>query len=165
MFSQRALARLVVFFACYALPIFMKVSKSATRTVTLDPVPAHESEGDTDAYSDDLSPDYEAETDADLCPFCHDLLAWHEQACEVTATPQATAAPESVTIPPPSPAASFVFAIGHRVQPAHSAPAAITWRGQHKERHPATGLVHRVNVYYLDNGYWDCYREDELQAA
>ena len=31
--------------------------------------------------------------------------------------------------------------------------------------HPATGLVHRIDAYYLDNGYWDCNREDELQAA
>ena len=69
----------------------MKVSKSATRTVTLDPVPAHEEDGDADSYSDDTSPDYEAETDADLCPVCHDLLAWHEQACAVAATPPATA--------------------------------------------------------------------------
>ena len=145
----------------------MKVSKSATRTVTLDPVPAHEPDGGTDSYSDDLSPDYEAETDTDLCPVCHDLLAWHEQACEVAATPTATAEPESEapTTPPPAPTATFAFAIGHRVQPASSAPAAITWRGQHKERHPATGLVQRINVYYLDNGYWDCYREDELLAA
>ena len=145
----------------------MKVSKSATRTVTLDPVPAHEPDGDTDYYSNDLSPDYEAETDANLCPICHDLLAWHEQACEVAATPTATAEPEhvSATAPPLAPVSSFAFAIGHRVQPASSAPAAITWRGQHKERHPATGLIQRINVYYLDNGYWDCYREEELQAA
>lgn len=146
----------------------MKVSKSATRTVTLDPVTVHESEGDTNAYSDDLSPDYEAETDADLCPICHDLLAWHEQACEVAAIPTASAEPDDDAItppPPPAPTTTFAFAIGHRVQPAHSAPAAITWRGQHKERHPATGLVQRINVYYLDNGYWDCYREEELQAA
>jgi hypothetical protein len=39
------------------------------------------------------------------------------------------------------------------VQPAYSAPAAITWRNLHKERHPDTGLVYCVNVYYLDNGY------------
>lgn len=24
---------------------------------------------------------------------------------------------------------------------------------------PATGLVHRLDVYRLDYGYWDCYRE------
>ena len=107
----------------------MKVSKSATRTVTLDPVTVHESEGDTNAYSDDLSPDYEAETDADLCPICHDLLAWHEQACEVAAIPTASAEPDDDAItppPPPAPTTTFAFAIGHRVQPAYSAPAAIT---------------------------------------
>ena len=105
----------------------MKVSKITTRTVTLDPVPAHEPDGDTDSYSDDLSPDYEAETDVDLCPVCHDLLAWHEQACEVAATSTATDEPECdiPTTPPPAPTATFAFAIGHRVQPASSAPAAI----------------------------------------
>ena len=145
----------------------MKVSKSTTRTLTLDPVQEYELDGGPDTYSDDVSSDYEAETDADLCPICHDLLAWHEQACDVAAIPIATAEPEhdAPTTPPPAPLATFAFAIGHRVQPAHSAPAAITWRGQHKERHPATGLVQRINVYYLDNGYWDCYREEELQAA
>jgi hypothetical protein len=52
------------------------------------------------------------------------------------------------------------------VQPAPAAPArTIIWRGQFKERVPETGLVHRVNVYRLDDGFWDCYREDELQAA
>lgn len=145
----------------------MKVFKSATRTVTLDPVSTQELDGGTDSYSDDLSPDYEAETDVDLCPVCHDLLAWHEQACEVATAPQAPAQSEydAPIAPLLALASTFAFAIGHRVQSAYSAPAAITWRGQHKERHPATGLVHRINVYYLDNGYWDCYREEELQAA
>ena len=124
-----------------------------------------EPDADTAAYSDDLNPEYEAETEAALCPVCRDLLAWHEQACEAAPTSQATAEPEDVTPAAQPPASTFAFAIGHRVQPAHSSPAAITWRGQHKEHHPATGLVHRINVYYLDNGYWDCYREDELQAA
>ena len=64
----------------------------------------------------------------------------------------------------PAPTSTFAFSIGHRVQPAHSSPA-ITWRGQHKERHPATGLVHRINVYYLDNSYWDCYCEDGLKTV
>ena len=96
----------------------MKVSKSATRTLTLDPVPAHGPDGGTDSYYDDLSPDYEAEPDADLCPVCHDLLVWHEQACEVAAIPTATAEPEhdAAAEPPPAPLATFAFAIGHRVQ-------------------------------------------------
>jgi hypothetical protein len=43
--------------------------------------------------------------------------------------------------------------------------AQVSWRGQLKELHPATGLIHRVNVYRLNDGYLDCYREEELQAA
>lgn len=145
----------------------MKVSKNTTRTVTLDPVPVHEPEVETATFPDDLHADYEAENEAALCPVCRDLLAWHEQPCEAAPAPQAAAQPEddAPTPQPPAPVSTFAFAIGHRVQPASSAPAAITWRGQHKERHPDTGLVHRINVYYLDNGYWDCYREEELQAA
>lgn len=140
--------------------------KAATRTLTLDPMSAHELEGDTAAYSDNLQPDFEAETDAELCPVCHDLLAWHEQACQVAPSLHAAQPEEEApAAQPPAPVSTFAFAIGHRVQPVTSAPAAITWRGQHKERHPATGLVHRINVYCLDNGYWDCYREEELQAA
>ena len=61
---------------------------------------------------------------------------------------------------------TFAYGVGHRVQPAPEAPTRqVVWRGQLKERHPATGLVHRVNVYRLDDGFWDCYREDDLQAA
>lgn len=143
----------------------MKVSKNATRTVTLDPTLAYELDESTDSYTDDPQADYHTEADAELCPVCHDLLAWHEQACEAKPVPPATAEPEDDTPTAQPVAQAFAFSIGHRVQPVYSAPAAITWRGQHKERHPATGLVHRINVYYLDNGYWDCYREEELQAA
>ena len=148
-----------------ALPIRTKTTQDATRTVTLDPNPAHELNGDTELYSDDLSSNYEAETAAELRYVCHELMAWHERACEVAATQPATAVPEYEAPAAPAPTLAFAFAICDRVQPAHSALAAITWRGQHKEHHPATGLVHRINVYYLDNGYWDYYREDELQAA
>ncbi len=145
----------------------MKLSKKATRTVTVDVSHTFEPEADTETYSDGRHPDYDAETGAEFCPVCHDLLAWHEQACEAAPAPQVTAESEgeAPAFQPQSPVSIFAFAIGHLVQPADCSPAAITWRGQHKERHPATGLVHRINVYYLDNGYWDCYREDELQAA
>ena len=142
--------------------------KSATRTVTLVPVQAYELSESTEYYTDDPQADYPAATDVELCPVCHDLLAWHEQACQAAApieydAPSDEEAPLAQTL---APAASlFAFAIGHRVQHVTSAPAAITWRGQHKARHHEAGLVHRINVYYLDNGYWDCYREDELQAA
>lgn len=145
----------------------MKISKSTTRTVTLDLVAAHELEADTDPYSVDLRLGDESETDTELCPICHDLLAWHEQACQVALAPQPDAQPDHDTpdTSPAAPASSFAYSVGHRVQPATSAPAIITWRGQHKERHPTTGFIQRINVYYLDNGYWDCYREEELQAA
>ena len=64
----------------------------------------------------------------------------------------------------------------HSARPAATLPLVASLTGpapwptargcdQHKEHHPATGLVHRVNLYYLDNGYWDCYREGELQAT
>ncbi|MBF9223001.1 hypothetical protein [Hymenobacter ruricola] len=63
-------------------------------------------------------------------------------------------------------ATTFAYELGHRVQPAPEAPARqVIWRGQLRERRPETGLVHRVNVYRLNDGFWDCYREDELQAA
>ncbi len=64
------------------------------------------------------------------------------------------------------PASTFAYDLGHRVQPAPDAPARqIIWRGQLRERRPDTGLVHRVNVYRLNDGFWDCYREDELLVA
>jgi hypothetical protein len=65
-----------------------------------------------------------------------------------------------------TPAATFAYAVGHRVQPAPEAPAReVIWRGQLRERRPETGLIHRTNVYRLNDGFWDCYREDELRAA
>ena len=100
-----------------------------------------------------------------ICPSCGELLAWHEAACGLVAAPQpAEAAGEVVLVA--APPSTFAHSLGHRVQPAPQAPAyTIIWRGQMKERHPGTGLVQRVNVYRLDDGYWDCYREEELQAA
>jgi hypothetical protein len=49
--------------------------------------------------------------------------------------------------------------------PAFKRPYTVIWRGQLKERNPDTGWIQRVNVYWLNDGYWDCYREEELQAA
>jgi len=34
-----------------------------------------------------------------------------------------------------------------------------------KVRHFRTGLVYRANVYRLNDSYWHCYYEGELQAA
>ncbi len=107
---------------------------------------------------------------AALCPICGDLLAWHEQPCLSASTTPLVAAPlepseqELVVQLRPS-ATTFAYELGHRVQPTPANPAEVIWRGQLKERHPTTGLIHRVNVYRLNDGYWDCYREEELQVA
>ncbi|MCI1187884.1 hypothetical protein MON38_10670 [Hymenobacter sp. DH14] len=62
-------------------------------------------------------------------------------------------------------ASTFAYGLGHQVLPAPDAPARqVIWRGQLKERQ-ADGLVRRVNVYRLNDNFWDCYREDELQVA
>ncbi|MFD1469874.1 hypothetical protein ACFQ48_16720 [Hymenobacter caeli] len=144
----------------------MKTPKKGPRIVSLDEAP--EAEASALLYTDEPPADYETGSADPLCPVCGDLLAWHEQACVAAPALSATATTDDDDTPaarPPAPTSTFAYPIGHRVQPAASAPATVTWRGQHKERHPATGLVQRINVYFLDNGYWDCYREDELQAA
>lgn len=80
-------------------------------------------------------------------------------------------APDEAATTPPVPMAAtpneaFAFALGRPVVPASQQQAhAVVWRGLLKERHPATGLVQRVPVYRLADGHWDCYREEELQAA
>ena len=98
-----------------------------------------------------------------VCQACGELLAWHEEACQqAPVQPLGQAAAASA----PRLGSTYAFDLGHRVQPAPATPThTIIWRGQLRERHPATGLVHRVNVYRLDDGYWDCYREEELLVA
>ena len=60
----------------------------------------------------------------------------------------------------------FAFELGLPVVPVTQQQAhPIMWRGLLKERHQATGLVQRVPVYRLADGFWDCYREEKLQAA
>ena len=50
--------------------------------------------------------------------------------------------------------ATYAYQVGVLVQPATQAQAhLIMWRGQLKERHSATSLVYRVNVYRLGDGY------------
>ena len=61
---------------------------------------------------------------------------------------------------------AFAFEIGRAMLPlTQQQPHPVVWRGHLRERHPATGLLHRVPVYRLADGYWDCYREEELQVA
>jgi hypothetical protein len=148
-------------------------------------------EPDTFAYADEVHADPDELADApECCPTCGELLAWHDEfssTCgQLPAQPLFEAKPslsesesfsqdadslEAYAKPYPArePARSgltFAYGLGHLVKPISLAqPHAIIWRGQLKERHPATGLVHRVNVYRLDNNFWDCYYEEELLAA
>lgn len=65
-----------------------------------------------------------------------------------------------------APETSFAFEVGRAVMPlTQQQLSPVLWRGHLKERHPTTGLLHRVPVYRLDDGYWDCYREEELRVA
>lgn len=126
----------------------MKVSKKPVRILAVNEWTDHAPD-DTAPYPDELPTVDEAEAGAELCATCGDLLAWHEQPCEAASAPLASAD----SLPLPGRAPGFAYAVGHRVQPAPNAPAEVLWRGQLKERHPATGLVHRINVYRLNNGY------------
>ncbi|MDO7876971.1 hypothetical protein Q5H93_19655 [Hymenobacter sp. ASUV-10] len=118
-----------------------------------------------DPIYDDAVTDGGAEAEA-VCAHCGDLMAWHEQACVPTVAPVVAA--ESVAAEPLvafRTASAFAFELGKAVQPVASVPGQIIWRGQIKEREPESGLVIRINVYGLNNGFWDCYREEELLAA
>jgi hypothetical protein len=60
---------------------------------------------------------------------------------------------------------SFLYNIGNVVQLVKGGPAwQVQWRGQLTVR-GTNGQLQRANVYRLDNGYWDCYYEDELHSA
>ncbi|WP_375436563.1 hypothetical protein [uncultured Hymenobacter sp.] len=147
----------------------MSAKKRNPQTLVLDPSFAQPGdEVDTREHLDEEPADADDMAVA-LCPHCGELLAWHEEACPAPAVPwnklpvnelQATGeAPRGLT---PSP---FTYALGQPVQPTPTTRVGtIIWRGQVKERHPGTGLLQRVNVYRLDNEFWDCYFEAELQA-
>jgi hypothetical protein len=117
---------------------------------------------DSDNLSDVVM---DADASEPRCAQCGDLLAWHEEPCVLAAIgirPQEIIAPET----PSAAAPAFAYELGHEVLPlTGTMPRLVTWRGQLKERHPKTGIVHRVPVYRLDDGHWDCYREEELQVA
>jgi hypothetical protein len=119
------------------------------------------------SYDEVVDPDYEAGADPDYDepsqdadyelsdPDYDEVVV--EQVQEVVMTVQPT---------PPAVAAGFAFELGRPVVPATQLQAyPVVWRGLLRERHPTTGLVLRVPVYLLGDGHWDCYREEELQAA
>lgn len=140
----------------------MALSKNPQRAVVLDePLVVEEEDA---AYGDQPAADEAA--DMSLCPTCGEPLTWHEEACHLPGATPASAPPAAMSVVRPAAAATYAYHVGLLVQPATQTQAhPIVWRGQLKERHPATGLVHRVNVYRLGDGYWDCYREEELQVA
>lgn len=149
----------------------MATKKRSPQTVVLDHSQAVEADVlDTPYYTGQAAHPYFADdTDTSLCASCGEPLAWHEEACVPSHNkPDAVGeepTPSTDTIQSLTPA-PFAYTIGQPVLPTPDAPPCpIIWRGQLKAPHPRTGLVHRVNVYRLDNGYWDCYYETELQAA
>ncbi len=109
-------------------------------------------------YEEGADPDYEEEPQAEY---------------ELGADPDYEEAPQvEPVVAAPTPArmviaaSDFAFELGLPVVPATQQQAhPIVWRGLLRERHPTTGLVLRVPVYRLADGYWDCYREEELQVA
>jgi hypothetical protein len=59
----------------------------------------------------------------------------------------------------------YTYDVGNLVQLVRGGKVwTVVWRGQLKLRN-ASGTVGRVNIYCLDNGYWDCYYEDEVHTA
>ncbi|MGI4871679.1 MAG: hypothetical protein ACRYFX_10925 [Janthinobacterium lividum] len=111
-------------------------------------------------YEPGADPDYEVEAQEEYTELVDP--DYEEVLAEV---PQ-----EEVEAPEPIVAAvaeaGFAYEVGWAVLPlTQSQPHPVVWRGHLKERHPATGLLHRVPVYRLADGYWDCYREEELQVA
>jgi hypothetical protein len=111
-------------------------------------------------------PDYELEADPDY-------EEGPQADYELDADPDYDEAPQlELVAPTPAPvrmvvaASDFAFELGRPVVPVTQQQAhPVVWRGLLKERHPDTGLVQRVPVYRLADGFWDCYREEELQAA
>ncbi len=172
----------------YAETDWQAADDAEPQTIDAEVEADFEVEDDPLPFADEAHPEPAESTEAEaVCPTCGELLAWHEEyaTCRPAVAPaifhhhapadiddfSQEPAAEAVERPPlfhlnrAAGRASFAYELGHRVQPTPTLTAEVIWRGQLKERHPATGLVHRVNVYRLNDGYWDCYREEELQAA
>lgn len=110
-----------------------------------------------------------------LCPGCGELLAWHDEfanchSAGAGASPALLAEEAEYSQEPAALRAlprgagttaaagsqsHFAYELGRPVQPMPALAAEVIWRGQLKERHPATSLVHRVSVYRLNAGYRD----------
>ncbi|MBC6609629.1 hypothetical protein H8B15_01765 [Hymenobacter sp. BT507] len=150
----------------------MATRKKSTSTFVPDvPLVVVSDAAEVAAIDIELTPAPTSDLDASLCATCGEPLAWHEEACGVPiAAPEnrpTRSAPEALPeVDPGLTPRPFAYALGQTVQPTPDASVhTIVWRGQVKARHPRLGLIHRVNVYRLDNGYWDCYYETDLRAA
>lgn len=123
----------------------------------------------------DAQAEYEEVADPDYDEAAHpDYDEAAQPEYEVTADPEYEAAvideePERAAVdaaPVVESRTGFAYELGRAVLPLTQQQAyPVLWRGQLKERHPASGLLQRTNVYRLGDGYWDCYREEELRAA
>lgn len=143
-------------------------SWEAGADVEYDELPAAEfDEGADPEYEVEADPDYDeppqAEFDEAAQPDYEVAVADPSyDEVPVGATVEQMAEPELVV----TPAAGFAFELGRLALPlTQQQPHEVVWRGHLKERHPVTGLVQRVPVYRLADGYWDCYREEELQVV
>jgi hypothetical protein len=113
-------------------------------------------------YEEPADPDYEEGTQ--LTDEAEVADPDYDEVMVVADVSEKLAEPELVVLVPS--VAGFAFELGRAVLPITQARShPVIWRGHLKERHPTTGLLQRVPVYRLDDGYWDCYREEELQAA
>lgn len=109
-------------------------------------------------YDISADPDYDDSIQADYVVDVADPD--YDEAVEVLAFTEPEP-PVAITLE-----TTFAFEVGRAVLPlTQQQPHLVVWRGHLKERHPATGLVQRVPVYRLADGYWDCYREEELRVA
>jgi hypothetical protein len=118
------------------------------------------------SYEEVVDPEYDISADPD----CEDSVQ-AEYVVDV-ADPDYDEAVEVPAFTEPAPLvaitfeADFAFEVGRAVLPlTQEQPHLVVWRGHLKERHPTTGLVQRVPVYRLADGYWDCCREEELRVA
>jgi hypothetical protein len=168
------LKQLVLHILAYSISALrMATAKKTSKTIVLE-VSVTEQTGDVDTFEYSGNEATSASFDdvaAPTCPTCGELLAWHEEPCRaaIATSPDIHVAAASKDVADSGShggVSGFTYAIGQPVQPVPARQVGkVIWRGQVKERHPRTGLLHRVNVYRLDNGYWDCYYEAELQVA
>ena len=119
------------------------------------------------SYDEVVDPDYDAGTDPDYDePSQEADYEFSDPDYDEVVVEQVEEVLMTVKPSAPAAEAGFAFELGRTVLPVTQAqPHPVVWRGFLKERHPSTGLVHRVPVYRLADGYWDCYREEELQVA